>query len=123
MGFAPFSTSMLQKVADTGTAGFALQNATPNILTWTAPDDGAQHPFLIMASVQVTAAETGGAVGLTFPLGGIFTPDIPVFAGSVSTNDGTVVGGVADPNTTIYLKQTTALTAGAATVYAQIWAS
>ena len=113
-------------VAETPAAGVALQNGTPVFLSWTAPNDGNLHEFELVASLQVTSGETGGAVGLsfTFPGGAAATPN--VFAAGLGA--GTVNSSVAGkrlvaPGTTVTLAQTSALTAGAAQLMAQLWAS
>ena len=49
-------------VATTGVNGFMLQNATPNILSWTAPNDGNMHRLIVFATLHVTSSETGGKV-------------------------------------------------------------
>ena len=51
---------LMQLVATTGVNGFALQNGTPTILTWTPPNDGQVHRVLLIAQENVTVAETGG---------------------------------------------------------------
>jgi hypothetical protein len=127
MGFNPFtSTAALGLQAATPVAGFALQNGTPSILTWTTPNDGKQHRFLVLASLDVTSAETGGQVTVTYN-----TPDGG--AGSHTLFSANTAGGVFTPvasfmiiceaNTTVTIAQATALTVGAATVWAEIWGS
>lgn len=112
-------------VATTGVNGFMLQNATPNILSWTAPNDGNMHRLIVFATLHVTSSETGGKVVLNFtaPDGG---------TGSNSMTAGGTAAGVfatdvpfcvcAEAGTTATLAQATALTAGAAVVWAEIWA-
>lgn len=80
---APFGN--LQPVADTGTAGFALQNSTPHILSWTAPADGRLHMVTCAAYGYVSAAETGGEVRLhaTTPEGPAII--VVVFGGNSGT--------------------------------------
>ena len=118
----------LVRVASTGPAGFALQNATPNILTWTAPNDGLLHWVVVMTYLRVTSAETGGQVNLSWTdPGGNGTA-----TGLVNGGKGTGATGTDSPNwsvnaavqagTTITLLQATALTAGAATIWAELWA-
>lgn len=104
----------------TPAAGFALQNGTPNILTFTTPNDGNIHGYYLASSMNVTVLEVGGAVNLNFTAGG------HAYSNSVF-NSGAAVGnyiGVstfpADPNTTVTLVQTAALTSGAAVVFASI---
>lgn len=123
--FAPIVAGMT-KQADTGPAGFALQNATPTILSWTVPNDGNAHPVLIMASQYVTSAETGGAVSatITVPSGNSGSPTL--FSAGHGTGlfppSGTLTM-IAEAGSTVTIQQSSALTVGAATVWAQIWAA
>lgn len=113
-----------QDVADTGTGGFALQNATPTILTWTAPNDGNMHVVTVVAEEVVTTAETGGLVVVSFtdPAGTARTPT--AFAAGAGIGATFFFNAyLIQPNTAASLAQTSALTAGAAKVYAQIWAA
>jgi hypothetical protein len=110
-------------VASTGIAGFNLQNATPGILTWNVPNDGALHRFMLTAIQHVTVAETGGAVTFSFTApDGTAVNGVSAFAGgggtgiSAATTDRLVQAG-----TTVTLVQASALTAGAAILWAQIW--
>lgn len=112
--------------AATPVAGFALQNGTPGIISWTAPNDGKQHRFTVLASLNVASGETGGQVTVTYqPPSGGFTPGQQVFAGGLGagTASGAPVSGIVGPGTTVFVLQATALTAGAATVWAEIWGS
>lgn len=123
----PFgAANALQSQVATPVAGFALQNGTPTILTWTAPNDGKLHRFEIFGTVSVTVAETGGAILVSYTLpdgtntahtvfpGGATVGDIPpAFAGQVIVKPGSVVT----------LFQNTALTLGAAVAWAEIWGS
>ena len=116
--------------ASTPAAGFALQNGTPVIITWTAPNDGKLHPVLVVAALDVTVAETGGAVGVTVAAGAGLGVTNPIFAGGKGIgNYQGADSGVPDtnlvlgPGQTVTVAQTSALTLGAATVFAQIIAS
>lgn len=126
MTFTPFAgPAPLQLQATTGVNGFGLQNATPDILTWTAPSDGEQHRATIFASLEVTSAETGGTVvaDWTFPSGsgnGIVLAAGGQAAGNNATNPVEVILGA---GTTVTVRQSAALTAGAATIWAEIWGS
>jgi len=111
-------------LATTGLDGFALQNGTPNILTWDAPDDGKLHEVSVHGSVCVTSAETGGALTLYFTNPAGLTTSFVVTGGGTATNGVALVDNSAVmvlPGTTVTLSQTTALTAGEATVYATLW--
>lgn len=111
--------------ASTGVAGFALQNATPTILSWTAPNDGQLHRGILFVSLFVSSAATGGQVNLTWtqPGGNVFNP--AVFAASQGSGGHLPTGGTAGFNvaagSAVTLNQATALTAGAATLWAEIW--
>jgi hypothetical protein len=118
--------SLLQQVASTGVAGFALQNATPTILTWTAPNDGQMHRVLVLGEVKVTGAQTGGAVSLTFTYpDGSASPVASVNAGGSGAGYHGLANNVflVAPGTTVTLAQTSAQTAGAATLWAELWAA
>jgi hypothetical protein len=121
---APLAGLALQ--AATPLAGFALQNATPNILTWTAPADGQQHRVLVLGEVRVTSAQTGGAIGLTFTYpDGSASPSASVNAGGSGTGYHGLANSVflVAPGTTVTLAQTSAQSAGAAILYAELWGS
>jgi hypothetical protein len=119
----------LQLLASTGPAGFALQNATPVILSYTFPNDGNLHRLFIGGSMNVTSAETGGQVTYTCspPAGGAVTGTVLFAAGSgVAPNLGSLGNRtlvVAGSGTTVTVQQATALTAGAAVVWVEIWGS
>lgn len=127
MTLQPFAVApVMGLVAATPAAGFALQNATPGILSWTAPNDGKLHRFAVVSSIDVTSGETGGLVIVTYqPPAGGFTPAQQVFAGGLGagTAPGATIEGIAGPGTTVFVNQTSALTAGAALVWAEIWGS
>lgn len=119
-------TALMQKMAATPVGGFALQNGTPTVISWTASNDGVLHRVMVMASLLVTSAETGGIVNLSGALpspGG--TANDALFNGgasagsSMSYNPGVVIA----PGSTVSVVQATALTAGAAILWAEIWAS
>jgi hypothetical protein len=123
MTYTPFSAGTLQKVADTGISGFALQNGTPTILSFTVPNDGNPHTITFSAVKHVTVAETGGQIHFTF-----LTPDGASGTGT-PFNGGAGVGvqipGIASvvvqPGSTVSFVQSSALTAGASVVWIQAW--
>jgi hypothetical protein len=117
----------LRLVATTGVDGFALQNGTPTILSWTPPDDGNVHRVMCQVVLSVTSAETGGQVNLT-----TYTPDLAYsYVWTLLTagfGAGAYVPGVppmvpVPPGQAVTIAQATALTAGAATLWAEIWGS
>ena len=124
----------LTRVATTGTGGFALENGTPTILTWTAPDDGQLHTVIVAGYSQVTSAFTGGPVTLhrtALPWYNVVLNSSDgvgywMFgAGAGGGNDASsgIVVHTVQPGETITLTQDAAVTAGAAVVYAEFWAS
>jgi hypothetical protein len=127
MGFTPFNISQLNLVATTGITGFALVNGTPTILSWTAPNDGNLHRIMFFASMDVSSNETGGAVDIVFtdPAGTIVVWSFFLANQNAGYNYGqaTIIFPIVKPGTTVYITQGTALTAGAATLWAEIWAS
>jgi hypothetical protein len=122
-----FPSATFRLLTQTPAAGFALQNGTPTILSWTAPHDGQLHFVHCISRIWVTAAETGGDVNINTTLGGQSTDDIMFggnlgvgFAGpSINTTPWYYPAArPMDPGSTIALVQAQALTAGAATVFA-----
>ena len=119
-------TAAMSLQAATPVAGFALQNGTPTILTWTPPNDGLEHRFIIQAAISVASTETGGALIVTGT-----NPDGTAFS-HVLTSGGSAAGDVQPGNffmrvskagSVVTVQQSTALTAGAATAWAEIWGS
>lgn len=116
----------LQKVATTGNAGFALQNGTPNIISWTAPSDGNMHRVLFIGGVRVTSTQTGGQVNVGFTDPGGTTGAKAVIAGTnaagfVEPNAGGTVFLI-QAGSTITVLQGNALTGGNGTLWAELWA-
>jgi hypothetical protein len=111
--------------AATPVGGFALQNGTPTILSWTAPNDGLLHRILVISNLHVTSGETGGAVSCAYSypdgFGGLssITPGT-TGAGSVP---GTFLARNIQAGSMVTIEQVSALTAGAATLWAEIWGS
>lgn len=124
---APSSIVTPPLVATTGPAGFALQNATPNILTWTAPNDGSLHRVTVILTQTVTSNETGGSIRISYndPLGnaGSITPFPGGSTAGTLPNSAGPAPLIVGANTQVVLKQFTALTAGAAVLWAELWAS
>lgn len=112
-------------LASTGSSGFAKQNGTPVIATWTAPNDGVLHYADVSYLVNVATAETGGQVQVqlqnTTPAT-VATKTID--AGGNGTGYALPTAYAAKfsvpPGYTFRLIQSTALTVGASTVYASI---
>ena len=123
----PQPTVGLQRQAVTPATGFALQNATPIILTWTAPNDGQVHSVVLCVSLAVAVTEVGGALQYTATAGGqVSTRTVngggvagPGGFAGLAANSALVI----DPGTTITFSQSSALTSGTATVFAEILAA
>ena len=116
----------LSRVAATAFAGFSLQNGTPDILTWTAPNDGVAHTFLISGSMRATSSTTGGEVkaraytpdgGAEFTNWTLSSPTQATGAHPVA-----ITSGIMAPATTLYIEQTTAMTAGGAKIWLHVYA-
>lgn len=121
----PLAAPLMQLQATTGVAGFALVNGTPTILSWTAPNDGLMHRVSLIAQENVTAPETGGQVNINFKDQQGSTQNRQAFAGGAGTG---FTGGFTPMAFLVQAGQQvtvtqTALTAGAATVWAELWAS
>jgi len=111
-----------------GTAGFALQNGTPNILTWTAPADGQMHRFMLISEMNVTSAQTGGEINVSFTEpDGVFRTRLlytgTLAAGFVQPSGDTPTLTLVAPGSVTTLFQQSAQTAGAAVLWAEIWGS
>ena len=124
---SPFGSG-LQLQAATPVAGFALQNATPNILTWTAPADGANHRAEIIGEVAISSGETGGQIQVQFTDPGGTSRTLQLVNGGLGS--GVQVASFAGNNsfvvksgTAVNVNQSSALTGGAATAYLEIWGS
>lgn len=110
-------------VGTTGAAGFALQDATPTIIgPVNVPNDGNLHRATVVWGLNVTSAETGGAVAMEYtgPGGNAVTPQLSA-GGAGAGETGTQFDRVVKPGSTVSVVQTSALTAGAATGYAELW--
>jgi hypothetical protein len=107
----------------TGAAGFALQNATPTILSLTTPAVGPTPTGKFFVNVTldltVTGAETGGALQVNYTnFGTALTLALDPGARAASFLKGVQARVLADAGSTVTLVQLTALTAGAATAVA-----
>lgn len=115
------ATGTFVKQSQTPAAGTALINGTQTILSWTTPNDGNLHMFTYQMLLDVTSDETGGAIFLTFTTGGIAVNSAQSLGGQpAGSSNIQAASGQADPNTTVTIHQTGALTAGAAKVFATL---
>lgn len=114
----------------TSASGYALINGTGNIITWTAPNDGALHTVLYFAMCHITSAASGSPtceITGTAPDGGTISKSI--FGALTSstfyypTTGGCPVTLFIEANTTFSIIQNTSMTAGAGVVWASIWAN
>lgn len=119
---APVVPAALTLQAATPLAGVALINGTQTFLTWTPPNDGALHYLLVMAALDVTVSQTGGAcnVQCKAPDGtqystSLFGGGLGV-AGKAQNVMAPVPGGQQ-----VIVQQNTPQTLGTATFWASIW--
>jgi hypothetical protein len=127
MGNYPFGGNpALALQTATPVAGFALVNSAPTILTWNVPNDGQLHRFIVAASMDVTVNEVGGLVGIAFTMpDGTFVP-VNIFAASQNAGFNPLFNAYmysVQAGSTVTVRQFTALTGGAATLWAEIWGS
>jgi hypothetical protein len=117
---------VLSLQATTGTAGYPLEDATPNIIAWTAPNDGNMHRVLISLGMNVSSATTGGQISVTFtdPGGNVHSNQSMIAASrsaGFSGNAGAFACFPIEAGSTVTISQSTDMTAGAATLWAEIW--
>lgn len=122
------STSGLAKVASTPGTGFALQNATPNILTYTAPNDGNVHSVIVSSKAIAAGNPVGG--GAYVRVNGsqpyCATTSSNAYMITPSPGNGVQYGMfemTVQPGDIVTLDQIGALTAGTVQVYASIYAN
>lgn len=116
----------MQNLASTGIAGFALVNGTPTILSWTSPNDGQMHRVELSFSMDVTSSETGGQLILSIPeVDGAASTHLVQAASQPAGVYGNQSPGIyaTGPGQTITLSQASALTLGAAKIWAELWGS
>jgi hypothetical protein len=114
----------LTLLATTGASGTALVNGTPTILTWTPPNDGALHRVVAAGGLVVTSTETGGQINLNFtdPAGNVRAKTLVAAAQGAGYQSFAFAFVTVEANTTVTITQT-ALTGGAAVLYAELWGS
>lgn len=111
-------------VATTGASGVALTNGYQNIVTWTAPNDGNLHTVTLIGDMNVTSTLTGGGVSLQFttPAGTVTYTNF-LNNGVVGDHQSSTQPLLVKAGSEVILYQTSPMTAGAATVYIEIWGS
>ena len=126
MAIIPNPVTVLAKQAATPVAGFALVNATPTILSWSVPNDGQMHRFAVYGYIIVSSLETGGQINVNFT-------DMSGVVRARDAMDANQAAGWLDlffhglwpcqAGSTVTVTQQSALTGGAATLWAEIWGS
>ena len=112
--------------AATPVAGVALVNGTPTILTWSVPNDGQDHRFAHFGSASISSASTGGQVVCSYTAPDSANTTHTVFPATQAQSVVTVQNNfsvVVKAGSTVTVAQSTALTGGAETVWAEIWGS
>jgi hypothetical protein len=111
--------------ATTGVGGYTLINGTGNILTWTPPNDGAMHRMILVSTLEVTSAETGGQVNLTYSDPGGTSHTQTPYAAALGAGGHISAAFIVpvEANQAVTLAQASALMAGAAVLWAEIWGS
>lgn len=123
-GGVPAWSPAMTLLATTGTAGYALVNGTGTILSWTAPNDGQIHRVMVLLTSHVTSTETGGQINLaiTAPDGVTGSPQIQAASQGAGVRS-VISGAIVEAGSTVTVTQATALTGGAAVLWAEIWGS
>jgi hypothetical protein len=123
-GVPAWSTGMTL-LAATPVTGYTLVNGTGTILTWTAPADGNMHRVLLTVEQVVTSLETGGAVTWTYKTmdGTSHVPTVLAGGSAAGASITNAIMYLVPAGVTVTLAQSSALSAGAATVWAEIWGS
>ncbi len=126
-GKAKISASGAPITAETAIAGVALINGTQTILKVTVPNDGKVHYANWTVIKHITTAATGGNITIEWTNAlnvatkvQVTTTSSPGTHYASSINLTTGKNSLVYPGTTITIKQTTAMTAGAAVVIAAI---
>lgn len=123
MTLTPVALPALKLQAATPVAGIALVNGTPaGLLVWNVPNDGALHWFIVQGNINVTVAETGGALNYTAtdPGGNALSASLSGGGLGLGTASLSAHLQVVGPGTVVAVNQSSALTAGAAVFWAVI---
>jgi len=106
----------------TSVTGYTLVNGTGTIVSWSVPSDGAMHQFSCVAVQRVTSAETGGSIQVTWNVPDGTATTTSLFAGGGGTGVSSFSQQkLVQPGSTVVVQQNTALTAGAAVAWVQLW--
>lgn len=127
MSELPFAVApVIGLLAATGTAGYTLVNGTGAILSWTAPSDGQMHRVSWFGQLWVTSAETGGAISISITdPGGHASTAQTIDAGGhgINFHQMNYWNLLVQAGSTVTLSQASALTVGAAVLWAELWGS
>ena len=102
---------------ETSGTGVALINGTQTILSVAVPNDGKVHQLIATMMKAVTTALTGGE---TQGSGAVTQTTVGTAAGTYGVSSNTLKNTIVKPGSAVAVKQVTAMTAGAAKVYAKI---
>jgi hypothetical protein len=116
--------SALAVQAATPLAGVALQNATPTLLSWTTPADGQLHRFTYFCAMDIAVTQVGGNVNIQWSAPDGSAQGYTLFVGGQGAGQNftqTFLGVLVQAGSAVNIVQTSALTSGAATLWAEIW--
>lgn len=124
----PSAGSALQALslqAATPVGGFALVNGTPVILSWTPPNDGKVHRFMVIGHIIATGVPAGGQINANFtcPDGTGANRDLVSGYGAGFVDWFTHGLWCCQAGQPVQVQEQSALTAGAAQIWAEIWGS
>lgn len=118
------NTGLFIRQTGTPQAGVTLTGTSQTICQWQVPSDGLVHRFLCFASFVVTVLSIGGAVTVSYT-----APDGT--AGSATLSGGGLSVGVSatptpnsvlvKPGSNVTVTQSTGLSLGTVTAWAEIW--
>lgn len=126
MGDFPFGGGLPALQLQASANDVALIDSTQTIVSWTAPNDGNVHWVFFAAGQDVTSATTGGLVQTSYTLpDGTGPITHTLFAASQAdtgeNEPSNTYGRPVEAGSTVSVIQATALSGGAAVVWAAIW--
>ena len=116
----------LTQQAATVVGGYTMINGTGTIISWTTPNDSGLHVSFVFLYMNVSSATTGGNLNLLWTDPGGSAQNQVILSGTqgggphASTQPGYCIIPVG-ANQTVSIQQSSAMTAGAAKVWAEIW--
>jgi hypothetical protein len=123
---SPVAAGGITAQATTPVGGVPLINGTQIVLTWNVPNDGKLHYLQVFASMTITTATTGGWIGLYFTAPDNSAAEYDILSGTQAVGFNESIQSfpfICRAGTTVTVRQETAMTAGAATLWASIWGS